>query len=129
MTATLPPAAQLTDQAAAYRRAAGAEGTHLLVVLTDGSQFVVRRTNRDLIAWDRRRMHVKYGPAGDSPFVFAAFLAWSAAHREELFTGPFDGPGGFLDAADDLSPLVLAGDEDGEADGQARPTRPAALPG
>lgn len=114
------------DQQATYRRPGSDEQpTHLHVLLADGTDFVVRRTNRDLIAWDRKRLFVKYGKATEVPFIFSAFLAWNAAQREDRFGGTFDGPGGFLDACEDITPLLLAGDEEG---GQPRPTRTAAPP-
>lgn len=102
----------------------GEQPTHLLIEFDGGREVIVRRTNRDLIAWDKRRMHVKYGPATEAPFIFAAFLAWNAARREGEFDGPFDGPGGFTAAADDITGLCLAGTEAGE--GEAGPTRRAA---
>jgi hypothetical protein len=68
---------------------------------------VVKTSNRDLVNWDRMRMRLKYGGGSDSPFIFAAFLAWSAASRSGDFAGPFDAAGGFLDSAEDITNLVL----------------------
>jgi hypothetical protein len=118
--------AATADQQATYRRPRGEETpSHLHVLLADGTDFVVRRTNRDLIAWDRKRLHVRFGKATDVPFIFSAFLAWNAATREGHYTGTFDGDGGFLDTCEDITPLVLTDEEDG---GEARPTRTAAPP-
>lgn len=114
-----------TDQTATYRRPGdGEEPTHLHVVLDAGPDFVVRTGNRDLVAWDRGPGK-KYDRAKQA-FIFANFLAYNAARREGLFEGTFDGPGGFLDVADTVSPLVLA---DPDAAGAAvRPTPTAAPP-
>jgi hypothetical protein len=121
----LNAAAEAADQEATYRRPGPDDSpTHMHVLLADGTDFVVRRTNRDLIAWDRKRLFIKYGKANEVPFIFAAFLAWNAAQREGRFTGTFDGPGGFLDVAEDVTALLLAG-EDG-SDGEPRPTPTAA---
>lgn len=115
-----------TDQDATYRRPAdGEEPTHLHVVLDDGPDFVVKTGNRDLVAWDRGPAK-KYDRARQG-FIFANFLAYSAARREGLYEGTFDGPGGFLDVADTVSPLVLADPEEAAA-AEARPTRTAAPP-
>lgn len=127
--AELPEVAALDDvpaddePAPRFRPAGkGEQPTHLLIEFDDGDSVIVRRTNRDLIDWDRRRMHVKYGPASEAPFIFAAFLAWNAARREGLYTGAFDAPGGFLDVTDDITGLLSLE----EGDGEATPTRRAA---
>src|SRR4051812_42900204 len=102
------PAVTDSDEPAgpAYRPAGkGEQPTHLLIELDGGRSYIVRRTTRDLIAGDKRRMHVKSGAATEAPFIFAAFLAWTASRREGLFEGPFDGPVGFIDAADDITGL------------------------
>jgi hypothetical protein len=119
-----------TDQTATYRRIRpGEAATHNHVVLDDGSEFVVRVGNRDLIAWDRSSASKRYDRDRQT-FVFANFLAWNAARREGFFADPFDAAGGFLDRAEEVTPLRLA-DDDGSADGEygaARPTRTAAPP-
>lgn len=116
-----------TDQDAVYRRPGDGElPTHMHVILDGAGDFVVRAGgNRDLVAWDR-------GPAKKydrekQGFIFANFLAYNAARREGLYEGTFDGPGGWLDVADTVSPLVLADPEEAAA-AEVRPTRTAAPP-
>lgn len=118
--------AVLTDQGATYVAVTAADAeaaTHIHVVLEDGRDFVVKTTNRDRIAWDRTAPR-KQWKADTQPFIFANFLAWSAARREGHFDGNFDGADGWLDAAEDLTPVRLA-DADGE-DAGVRPTQPTA---
>lgn len=119
--------AALTDQSATYVAVTAddaALSTHIHVVLEDGRDFVVKTGNRDRIAWDRTAPRKSWS-AEKQPFIFANFLAWNAARREGHFEGTFDGPGGWLDAADDLTPVRLADDELA-AEAEVRPTPPAA---
>jgi hypothetical protein len=71
---------------------AGLPGQSIRVVLEDGTEFTVRTVNRDYIRWDKtpaaRRGGVKQFQ--DAPFIFATFLAWSAAKRLELVPYTFD---------------------------------------
>lgn len=71
---------------------AGLPGQVIRVVLEDGTEFSVRTVNRDYIRWDKtppaRRGGVK--AFQDAPFIFASFLAWSAARRLELTALTFD---------------------------------------
>ena len=117
-----------TDQSATYVAVTAedaAQATHMHVVLDDGRDFVVKTGNRDRIAWDRTAPR-KNWTTEKHPFIFGNFLAWSAARREGLYDGTFDGPGGWLDVADDLTPVRLADPEAAAEAAEVRPTRPAA---
>jgi len=46
--------------------------------------------NRDLVAWDMVRPVRKWPVAGEAPFLFQSFLAWSAAKRAGLTEQTFD---------------------------------------
>ena len=68
---------------------AGVPGQVLAVTFEEGSglePFAVRTVNKDYLRWDKtppaRRGGVKNFQ--DAPFLFATFLAWSAARRLEL---------------------------------------------
>lgn len=102
---------------------AGEQATHQRVTLDDGTEFLVKVGNRDLVAWDRGGASKKY-PREAHPFVFANFLAYNAARRGEQFAGTFDGPGGWLDRCEDLTPLI---EVDGEEPGPTRPAAPSAI--
>jgi hypothetical protein len=118
----------LTDQDATYvavTAADAASATHMHVQLEDGRDFVVKTGNRDRIAWDRTAPR-KQWKADSQPFIFANFLAWSAARREGHFDGPFDGAAGWLDVADEITPVRVADAEDQAA--EVRPTQPTAPP-
>src|SRR4051812_10078915 len=96
----------ITDQAATYVAVTSGDikATHTHIVLDDGSEFVVRTGGtKDLVAWDRTCAR-KYDRKKQL-FIFTPFLAWNAARREGFYTGTFDGPGGFLDSTDDLTPV------------------------
>ena len=117
-----------TDQQATYVAVTAdtaAQATHMHVILEDGRDFVVKTGNRDRIAWDRTAPR-KGWKADTQPFYFANFLAWSAARREELFDGTFDGPGGWLEVADELTPVRLADDDAAAEAAEVRPTPPTA---
>jgi hypothetical protein len=80
-------------------REAGLPGQVIRVVLDDGTAFEVRTLNKDYIRWDKtppaRRGNIKNFQ--DAPFVFATFLAWSAARRLDQTALTFDE---FADRAD-----------------------------
>jgi hypothetical protein len=118
----------ITDQTATYiavTAADGAKPTHSHVVLDDGSEFVVRTgLTKDLVAWDRTVAR-KYDREKQA-FIFGAFMAWNAARREGFYPGTFDGPGGFLDSADDITMVRLADEPAQPADEPVPPTPRAA---
>ena len=61
------------------------------VVLEGREPFTVRVTNRDYLAWDKTSQRQKpVWKADETPFLFATFLAWSAARRAGEFDGYFD---------------------------------------
>lgn len=95
-------------------------GQRTRVILADGRSFVVRVSNRDYVAFDLTRARHRWPAGQEAPFLFASFLAWSAARRAGLFDGTFDGRGGFTEVCEDVSPLEQ------EDDDAARPTRRAA---
>lgn len=50
----------------------------------------IQTDNRDAVRWDRGRAQ-KGWPAGtDAPLLWLTFLAWAAAQRLGLFSGPYD---------------------------------------
>jgi hypothetical protein len=107
----------ITDQTATYIAVTddSVKATHSHVTLDDGTEFVVRTgLSKDLIAWDRTVAR-KYDRT-TQVFIFVAFLAWNAARREGFYTGTFDGPGGFLDTAEEITR-------------SAWPTSPSSRPG
>lgn len=118
----------ITDQAATYVAVTSGDikATHTHIVLDDGSEFVVRTGGtKDLVAWDRTCAR-KYDREKQL-FIFTHFLAWNAARREGFYTGTFDGPGGFLDSTDDLTPVRLA-DEPEQPAGEPVPPTPTTAP-
>lgn len=116
----------ITDQTATWLAVteAGVRPTHTHVVLSDEREFVVRTgQTRDLIAWDKL-MSRKFDRAGQ-PFIFAAFLAWTAAQREGFYAGTFDA---FTDELSDLTPVRAADEEPAPADQPVPPTTRTAPP-
>lgn len=91
------------------------------VTLLDGRQFSVTVRNRDYLAWDMTAPRRKWN-AQQQPFVFGNFLAWSAAKRDGLFDGTFDGrePGSWWNSVDDIDQSAQAA--------AIPPTRPAVAP-
>ena len=88
-------------------------GHRMRVAMADGSEYVVRITNRDRVAWDKTAPRHKWGSATEVPFLASTFLAWSAAYREGLTDLKFEA---FADACDDLADITTTEDA-------ARPTR------
>jgi len=93
------------------------------VTMTDGTEFTVRITNRDYVAWDRTAPRKKWGKAEDVPFLAATFMAWTAARREGKTSLPFDQAGAvnWVDSVDDID----SRQDDQDGDDVARPTRQA----
>jgi hypothetical protein len=89
-------------------------GHRMHVTMADGSEFTVRITNRDRVAWDKTAPRHKWGSASDVPFLASTFLAWSAAYREGHTTLTFER---FQEQCDDLADLKP------DEDDAARPTR------
>jgi hypothetical protein len=89
------------------------------VTLVNGESFTVVVRNRDYLSWDMTAVRKKWD-AQAQPFLFTNFLAYSAAKREGLFTGTFDGreDSSWWNAVDDV--------EQKKAAVPVRPTRPAA---
>jgi len=88
-------------------------GHRMHVSMADGSEFDVRITNRDRVAWDKTAPRHKWGSASEVPFLASTFLAWSAAYREQLTDLKFEQ---FQEQCDDLRDLTAVEDD-------ARPTR------
>jgi hypothetical protein len=78
------------DDDAAAGDAPTIHGMRVDVTMNDGRQFTVYVQNRDYIAWDMTAPRRKWN-AQTQPFLFGNFLAYSAAKRNELFGGTFDG--------------------------------------
>lgn len=89
-------------------------GRRARVVLSSGEEFVVRLTNRDYVRYDLERQRRKLPEGQGAPFVFATFLAWSAALRDGQtdLTWP-----AWMDNVEDLENLK------GDEEDAARPTR------
>lgn len=83
-------------------------GTYADVVMTDGTAFSVRITNREYLAWDKTAPRHGWGKPADVPFLLATFLAFAAAKREGLFGGTFDA---FKEAVDDVDQRKVDGEE------------------
>jgi hypothetical protein len=93
-------------------------GQEIGVTMVNGDHFVVKVRNRDYIAWDMTAPRKKWD-AQRQPFLFGTFLAYSAAKREGLFAGTFDGreDGSWINSVDDVDQRVAK---------RVPPTRPAA---
>jgi hypothetical protein len=88
-------------------------GHQMRVTMADGTEFDVRITNRDRVAWDKTAPRHKWGNAGDVPFLASTFFAWSAAYREKLTDLKFEA---FQEQCEDLNDVTDATDD-------IRPTR------
>ncbi len=106
------PLRDLADEAPAPAEATLA-GHRVHVVLEDGPDYTVRVDNRDFIRWDKTAPRQKWD-AKAQPFLFQAFLAWSASRRQGLTDLDFDT---FTDRATECA------DVKDEAEDEARPTR------
>ena len=83
-------------------------GMYTQVTLEGQEPFTVRVTNRDYLAWDKTSVRQKpVWKADVSPFLFATFLAWSAARREGKFDGYFDA---FAEVCDDIDQRAVLTD-------------------
>jgi hypothetical protein len=87
-------------------------GTIVRVQLADGSDFSVRVSNRELVAWDMTRAKRSWPLANEARFLCMTFCAWKAATREGKTTLGWDA---WQDAVEDI-------EEAGEV--EARPTSP-----
>jgi len=95
-------------------------GQRIRVTLEDDTNFEVRITNRELLAWDMTRG--KYGWPSFSEAIFLAmtFTSWKAATREKLTTLSWDAWQEAVEALEDVT--------DDEVD-VTRPTSPAPAAG
>lgn len=93
-------------------------GQRTQITLNDGTTLVVRVLNPDYLRWDLSRGKKGWPSGQEAPFLFATFLAWSAAKREGAYEGTYEA---FAEAATDVTPL----DTDAEAGDVIRPTLPA----
>lgn len=98
-------------------------GASTRVTMEDGTEFTVRITNRDYVAWDRTAPKKKWGKAEDVPFLAATFMAWTAARREGKTSLPFD-QAGVINWTDSVADIDSRRDEEDSEDA-ARPTRKA----
>lgn len=90
-------------------------GHRARVVLTDGTEMVVRITNREYVLWDKTAPKHKWGSAQEHPFLFATFLSFAAARRDDLTDLTFEKWEAVCEVNDDLPE---------EEEDRARPTKP-----
>jgi hypothetical protein len=85
-------------------------GSLVRVQLADGSDFTVRVSNRELVAWDMTRAKRSWPLAHEARFLCLTFTAWKAATREGATTLGWDA---WQDSVEDI-------EDAGET--EARPT-------
>lgn len=93
-------------------------GQRTRIDYADGTDLVVRVLNPDYLRWDLSRQKRGWPVGPEAPFLFATFLAWSAAKREGHFAGSYEE---FTEQAIDITPIKQ--DEDQDAGDVIRPTR------
>lgn len=77
-------------------------GRRARIEMVTGETFEVRITNRDYVRWDLVSQRAKFPAAKDAPFLFATYLAWSAATRDGLTSLKWEM---FRDSVEDLENL------------------------
>jgi len=95
-------------------------GQRIRVTLEDETNFEVRITNRELLAWDMTRAKRQWPPFSEAIFLAMTFTSWKAATREKLTALTWDA---WSDAVVNIEDVT---DEDTDV---ARPTSPAPAAG
>lgn len=96
-------------------------GQRTRVTFVDGHEIVVRVLNPDYLRWDLSRGKRGWPAGSEAPFLFATFLAWSAAKREGVIADmTYES---FTEQCVDVTPIRQ--DEEKDPGDVIRPTLPA----